>query len=442
MKKRTFLLGVAVAVSIAACSRDITAPRPGDALFSAPRALKDILYELNDDAPLTARKAVEEILNRHGISNRRQLVNGRVAHAHIARANGRSEQQIVADLIATGGVEFAEVDELLEPAVLPFSFTLLPANDPMLPLQWHHNVINSAGAWDHSTGAASIKVAICDTGVDRLHPDLFDNVPDAGWSIVDNAAGGGPNPATPLGHGSQVAGTVGAVGNNTIGVSGVNWVSNILPLRVSNSTTGSAPLSTLVSCVDYARTQGARVVNVSYTGIATSAAANSAGLALMAANGLLVVAAGNNNQNFRKDPNYPGILVVAATNQSDAKASFSNYGPFIDVAAPGVSIVTTGLNGNYPVVSGTSFSSPMVAGLVALIMSENSTLSAQSVQNVLLTTAHDLGSSGYDNTFGYGRINAAAALAFAATAVEPVPAPPPPSGGSGSGRGNGRGSIR
>jgi subtilisin family serine protease len=158
----------------------------------------------------------------------------------------------------------------------------------------------------------------------------------------------------------------------------------------------------------------------------------------MNAGGLLVVAAANDNTYHRNSTNHPGIIVVAATDQNDAKATFSNWGSFIDISAPGVAIhttsLTTNINGMYGAASGTSFSSPMVAAVAALIWARNPALSPASVRDILFRTARDLGTAGYDETFGHGRVDAGAALAMAAVATEPVAPPTPPSPGRGGGK--------
>jgi thermitase len=301
----------------------------------------------------------------------------------------------------------------------------------MLPLQWHHATIHSTAAWGVATGSPTVIAAVCDGGIDLTHVDLAANIHSPGYDLIDYTPNGDvtydPLNPTSYTHGTKVGGMIGAVGNNVEGVTGVNWNVDLLAIKVTHNVTGSASLSKLVECVDYARSRGAKVVNQSFTGVAYSSANNAAGQALQAAGGLLVVAAGNDSLNRRTEKNYPYIIVVGGTDEADVKTAFSTYGPAIDLVAPAINLVTTRPTWRpTPYVmgdAGTSFASPIVAGVAALIFAARPDLTPATVQDILFKSAQDLGAAGVDNVYGNGRVDAGAALARALTAVNPVPGP-------------------
>lgn len=312
---------------------------------------------------------------------------------------GASEAAVLAQLAHHPLLKFAELDRRVG-----VSFV---ANDPYLGSEWHLAKINAGAAWDLAQGAG-VTIAICDSGVLPTHPDLV-QVP--GWNFVDN----NPDTADVFGHGTSVAGTAAAIINNGAGVAGVAGAARIMPVRVSDST-GYAYYSTIASCVTYAAEHGARVANASFSGVYSSAAIQSAGQYLKSKGGLLVVAAGNSGANDGS-PAITAMIPVSATDSADARASWSSFGSYVALAAPGSGIWTTASSGSYSQVSGTSFASPMTAGVVALMMSVNPSLSSGQIESLLYATALDLGTVGRDIYFGYGRIDAGAAVRAASTAV-------------------------
>jgi hypothetical protein len=217
-----------------------------------------------------------------------------------------------------------------------------------------------------------------------------------------------------------VAGVAAATANNATGVTGVAGAARLMPIRVAYSdTTGCmAYYSTIASGLTYAADNGARVANVSYSGVAGSSAIMSAAKYMKSKGGLVFVSAGNNNvdENITSDGS---MVVVSATTTGDTKASFSSWGNFVTLSAPGTGIMTTDKSGGYSTWQGTSFSSPLSAGVAALIMSARPDLSSAQVESLLYSTAVDLGAAGRDPVFGYGRVNAAAAVRAAASFVVP-----------------------
>jgi subtilisin family serine protease len=272
-------------------------------------------------------------------------------------------------------------------------------------------LIGVPGAWQVTTGSRKVIVAVLDTGVQRTHPDLA-AVP---FPSPKNTRTGSTNVTDYYGHGTHVAGTIAAEANNAIGVAGVAPGVTIMPVKVMDNN-GQGYWSDFLEGVDWARTHGASIVNLSLGG--TLSASQAAAFqptfdAAYNAGVLVVAAAGNNNRN---EPFYPAsfnhVISVAATTNADGKASFSNYGPNVDLSAPGVGIMSTYPGSTWKLMSGTSMATPHVVGLAALIRSRHPEFSVDEVQSAMQQTALDLGAAGRDDIFGYGRIQAALAVAW------------------------------
>lgn len=302
----------------------------------------------------------------------------------------------------SGYVQFAEPDYLVAPSIEP--------NDSGYSSQWHHQTINSPQAWDVTTGSHNVLVGVCDSGFDEDHPDLAANLR---LDLAFNAQDGSNYIADFSGHGTGTAGTLGAVGNNNLGYAGVNWDVDIIPVRIAISdTNSSAYISTMATCIEYAADQGARVVNLSYGGIQYSTI-DSAAQYLRSKNGLLFMSAGNDGREFPDYPDYTSFIGVGATESSNNRASFSSWGDYVDLTAPGVGIRTTYKDGGYVSYSGTSFSSPMTAGVAALMVAANPNITPDEIEQGLFSTATDIGAAGDDVVFGHGLINAQAAVNYA-----------------------------
>ncbi len=305
-----------------------------------------------------------------------------------------SEKAVAARLAHHPHLKFAELDYLVEPDFVP--------NDPQYGSAWHLPKIGASSAWDNSQGAGVI-IAVLDSGVDGLHPDLSSRMV-AGWNFYDN------NSLTSdvFGHGTKVAGTAAAITNNALGVSGVAGQSRIMPVRVS-STAGSAYISMIAKGLTWAADNKARIANVSFDGVAGSASIQNAAQYMKNKGGLVVVAAGNNGIDQGYAPTTT-LIAVSATDGNDFKTSWSSYGSFVSVSAPGAGILTTTWGGGYGSVSGTSFASPLTAGVVALMMAANPGLPNTDIEKRLFSTAIDLGDMGRDPYYGYGRVSAAGAV--------------------------------
>lgn len=293
--------------------------------------------------------------------------------------------------------KFVELDLAMAPAA--------SVNDPSLSKSWALSKLQTSAAWDTSNGSGVI-IAILDSGMDSSHADLNANyVP--GWNFYDNNS----NTSDVNGHGTAVAGAAAMVGNNSTGSAGVAYGAKIMPIRIS-SPDGYAYGSTMAQALYWAADNGARVANISFSGVPGNATVQSAAQYMRSKGGYVVAAAGNSG-GLENVAAHDSILAVSATDENDARATFSSYGPYVDVSAPGVNIYSAWSGGGYGNYWGTSFSSPIVAGTAALVMSANSKLAPSDVDAILKSTATDLGASGFDQYFGAGRVDAAKAVAKA-----------------------------
>lgn len=296
-------------------------------------------------------------------------------------------------------VEFAELDTIYASESTP--------NDPSFNSQWHLNKISSPQAWDLTTGNPSVIIAILDSGVAGWHSDLTNQMVP-GWNFYDNNS----DTNDVFGHGTKVAGAAAAATNNLNGISGVGYNCKIMPLRVTD-TSGMASTSNLAAALQWAADRGARVANISFAA-SGSATVISAAQYFMSKGGVVVVSSGNNGT-LQSTPDTPYLLTVGSTNSSDGLSGFSNTGNVVDCTAPGEGIFTTTREGGYASVSGTSFSAPITAGVAGLMFAINPNLSGAQCYELLRKSGDDLGSTGWDAQFGWGRVNASKAVQAALT---------------------------
>ena len=296
------------------------------------------------------------------------------------------------------------------------------------------NKLNCEQAWDISEGEGVI-VAVIDTGVDYNHEDIAANMWNDGqghygYDFVNNDN----NPMDDHGHGTHCAGTIAAVGNNNIGVIGVAPMAKIMAVKGLNSG-GSGNSSKLAQCIDYAVANGAHILSNSWGGSGTAAQALiDAFTAAHTAGCVSVAAAGNNNGDvaYFNPANINSVIAVAASDNNDAKASFSNWGAKIDIAAPGVDILSLRAAGTsmgspvgngYTRADGTSMACPHAAGTVAVILSNHPAFNSEQIRQVLRISADDILEPGWDMNSGYGRLNVFEALQLHEVSVAKIAYP-------------------
>ncbi len=343
-------------------------------------------------------------------------------------------------------------------------------NDPFYSDQsWHYKQINMPEAWDISTGTENknkVKVAILDTGILKTHPDLKNQITRDGYDFVkdETVSGDGdsvdddpsdpgdahadnkgcPDDEDPDGsssfHGTHVAGTVGASGNNNIGVTGVNWDVDIMPIRVlgcSGGTTfdinqGLLYAAGLANDYNLKPDTPAHIINLSLGGWFPSRSSEEAHTKVRDAGVIQIAAAGNDGNwlNVTNYPaSYPGVISVGATNHAGQRAGYSTYNNFVDIAAPGgsntyfeghhvmsthasYSSLTTNIEPQYSQSAGTSMATPHVAGVASLMKGIYPDLSPADLDAVIASgeMTVDIGDHGYDIEYGYGLLDANKAL--------------------------------
>ena len=280
--------------------------------------------------------------------------------------------------------------------------------DPLLDQQWGLTAIGAPSVWKITRGAG-ITVAVIDSG-SGPHPDLDANL-DAGRTMFGSIDSVGVLDIDNAGHGSHVAGIIAAVANNAIGGSGVAPQSRILPIRVLDAQ-GSGDSKDVSKAVRFAVDSGTKVINLSLGGATESTSLTAAIQYAVDRNVLVVAAAGNGAAD--SPPKWPAAsdlaLAVTAVDRNNSVTSFDQRGDYIDLAAPGASILSTASN-DYKIQSGTSMAAAFVTGAAALLFAAQPSITAAQVRDVLQRTATDIGAPGRDTTFGYGLINLVAAFA-------------------------------
>jgi serine protease len=377
-----------------------------------------------------------------------------------ARMPSSAVEGIARKLAALPDVEYAEPDYVKRPTLVP--------NDPSYGAQWHYfgpQGINAPAAWDITTGSATVRVAVIDTGITD-HPDLAgrwvggydfiadvptandgngrDNDPhDPGDWVTANMCGPGEPAENSSWHGTHVAGTIGAASNNGLGVAGINWVSPIVPIRVlgrcggftSDIADGMRWAAGLAVAGVPANANPVKVMNLSLGGPgACGSTFQNAINAVNAAGAIVVVAAGNSNVNAvnHSPANCNGVVTVAATDRDGNRTFYSNFGAVVEISAPGgetntsspspapqngvLSTLNSGLTtpgaASYVYYQGTSMAAPHIAGVLSLMVSLDPTLNFTQSLQLLQISARPFpaGSSCNTSTCGSGIVDAAAAL--------------------------------
>jgi subtilisin family serine protease len=397
-----------------------------------PYAAGEVLVKFDADA---APAAIENAARGVGAVELKRFENIGVRSWRLGA--GVSVEQALAHLrgpALAGIVAYAEPNYTLYASDFPAT-----PNDPFrAQLYGLHNVGQTGGTIDADidapeawaagyTGSSSVVVGIIDTGIDYTHPDLAANIwtnpgevagdglDNDGNGFVDDVHGydfvgaGDSDPRDDNGHGTHVAGTIGATGDNGVGVVGVNWNVKLMALKFLNAS-GQGLTDDAIEAVNYAAGMGVRITNNSWGGGGFSQALYDA---INVSNSLFVAAAGNGASSTLRLPagyDLPNIISVAATDASDNLATFSSYGAdWVDLAAPGVAVFSTYAGNTYATISGTSMATPHVSGAAALLLASNPSLTTADVKATLLNSVDPLAPLAGKTLTG-GRLSVARAL--------------------------------
>jgi subtilisin family serine protease len=381
----------------------------------------EVLVRFSDVSELQLQTFVDNAASMVNATERRNLIPG--LNMFHMRSNSMNTQALLKMMSNAPGVEFVEPNYIYE--------TQLTPNDTQFGQLWGMNNtgqtvsgqvgiadadIDAVEAWDVSTGSSNIVVGVIDTGVDYNHPDLAANIWSApaafsvniGGQTINCPAGSHgfnavTNTCTPLddnNHGSHCSGTIGARGNNSSGVAGVNWTTSIMGLKFLTAS-GSGNTADAIECIQFAiqakqifgAAANVRVLSNSWGGGGFSQALQDAITAADSNNMLFVAAAGNSNTNNDVTANFPSnypvanVLAVAATDNRDNKSSFSSFGATtVDFGAPGTAILSTVRNGGFSIFSGTSMATPHASGAAALVLSRCNLSTAELKANLMNNT--------------------------------------------------------
>ncbi len=327
--------------------------------------------------------------------------------------------------------------------------TYFVPDDPYWTNQSYLSNIQAPQAWDVTTGASDVVIAVVDTGIDSIHPDLsakvwnnpgetgFDadgkdkrrnGVDDDGNGYVDdwmgwNTVAGTGNVYDDNGHGTHVSGVAAADTNNGQGIAGVAWGAQILPVKALDRT-GFGTYAQVAEGIVYAADQGAEIINMSFGSSYPSTALKAAVDYARARGATIVAAAGNSGTSATNYPAaYPDVISVGATDADDQLAPFSTFGDTMDLVAPGVDIYSTYPGGRYAPAYGTSLAAAHVSGVAALLASLPQFDTPSRVRDALFSTALDLGDPGRDSNYGFGLVQA-----FGAVDYDPAGSTPTPTG--------------
>jgi len=345
------------------------------------------------------------LARRAGVRETLAVVPG--VGARLVRVSG-DPRAVAARLARTRGVRWAEPNWTLRAQAAP--------NDPLFGSLYGVARVGAPAAWAaQGLGAfpatGGVPVGIVDTGIDAGHEDLAGKVAACAGSSEGTVTEG--DCADGNGHGTHVAGTIGALANNGVGVAGVAFSSPLIVCRALGGPDGSGTTADVAACIRWAHAQGAKVISMSLGGPASRTLAEACRAAYARgsrAGSLLVAAAGNDGDGRLEFPAaLDQVVSVAATGPDDAVAPFSNENADVEVAAPGVDILSTKLGGGYVRLSGTSMATPHASAAAALLWDREPAASAATIRRRLDAAVDDLGAPGRDSAYGFGRIDLARA---------------------------------
>jgi subtilisin family serine protease len=448
VKMKRYLEGVAVtAAFVLLFAGGANAQLPEADVYYAPDAIvvqfdSDIVPLspiVEDGVAVTGIQAVDELAHRFGVTEIKCLFplaeeKGEIEMAGYYRFTFTGETGLEEVLSAYNNLAMVNTAEPV--AIHRVNFY---PNDPYRSSQWALGRIDAYQAWDITQGDPDVALAILDTGVDWDHPDLngdiWLNTADPigggdddhnsyiddyrGWDFVTGISGCWPgedcsgednNPMDFAGHGTHVAGIAAAETNNGTGVAGVGFDCKIMILRIgwlADDGWGYVRMDFAAEALYYAANKGARAANCSWGSSYDSDL--SAAVTYAHNHGVLIVTAAGNDGNTTQPwlATRSGVIAVAATDQSDNKVSWSNYGTWVDIAAPGVSILSTYYNNDYEYLDGTSMSAPFVVGVAGLIVAADPSLTRSEVHDLIIDGAEPIDDYYYNQGWlGSGRLNA------------------------------------
>jgi thermitase len=346
------------------------------------------------------------VLARAGVVDTLGQIRG--LGSKVVRVTGDA-REAAATLESFSAVEYAEVDKYLTAASTP--------NDPLFGDQYALDMIEAPAGWDLAglgafPATGGVKVGIIDTGLDKSHPEFAGRVSNCGQATALFGIGGAVREgcSDEDGHGTMVAGILGARANNGIGVTGVAFNSPLAICRALEDGLGRGSTSNVVNCISWLRSKGAKVISMSFGGASSNTLQDAVKKAWAGGNGvILVAAAGNDGGTGTLYPaGYQEVISVASTDAADGWGT-SNRNADVEMAAPGVDIRTTSRGGGYTTGSGTSAATPYVAGVAAL-MRGHYPGSPGGVRYWLGWATDDLGPPGRDYYYGFGRVNLCKAM--------------------------------
>lgn len=337
-------------------------------------------------------------------------------NAYLLEVQSGVEEVSIDRAMAAHSVAYAEPNYLFQ------ALTTIP-DDHLYTAQWHYPQIRLPQAWSITTGDLDIRIAVLDTGINAGHPDLAPRVDvDAGYNFIDENIEENTDANDIHGHGTHVAGTIGALTDNSIGIAGTMWNSSLIPVKVLNDY-GSGTSWSVAQGILYAAgllgdpaiSEPAHIINMSLGGGYCETQEN----AVQAAHNagvIMVAASGNSNCSLLYPAGYPEVIAVGAVGYNGsltpARASYSNFGPELDLVAPGgdlsFGILSTDVNSSgghiYGYRAGTSMAAPHVAGVLGLMLAAG--INPDEARDILCRTSMDLGEPGFDPYYGYGLVNA------------------------------------
>lgn len=355
-------------------------------------------------------RRVPDASRLHGLVRIADLGAPETGAPTLLSTNGRPVADVVAELQADPSVLAAEPNYMVHLAV-DGGVAAVEVDDPQTGDQYSLDVMRVRQAWSLVDDQSTNLIAVLDTGVMSSHPDLVGRVA-TGYDFVNDDT----NAADDNGHGTWVAGIIAASQNDAYGIAGITPRDKILPVKIMNGS-GTGSTADLLTAIRWSADKGADVINMSVGGFPYSQLMQDAVNYAWGKGVVLVGAAGNNR---REETYYPAsfdnVISVSATQREGEFSNWSSYGPKVDVSAPGSSVLTTNCTsctyadhdswGSHTFISGTSFATPNVVGVVSLIQARYPTYTPQQVVDRLYATVDDFGYSGWDKRYGRGRVNA------------------------------------